>query len=183
MKKEAVVIDTSTFVNPASYKLFAKTPEEAFINIIDLLKRRAKLYMPPSVMEELANFIDYTKIPPSTLTSVSRKPPRKYEIKLPALFIYELIEEIRARVNKGLRVAEKSVRKTKNLDERDIIQSLRQEYRLALREGIIDSKEDADLIILAKELKAKLLTCDKGLIKWAHKLGIECLLPQNIKPL
>jgi predicted DNA-binding protein (UPF0278 family) len=50
-----------------------------------------------------------------------------------------------------------------------------------LREGIIDSKEDVDLILLAKELDALLVTVDHGAITWAEKLGIRWLLPAKFK--
>ena len=58
---------------------------------------------------------------------------------------------------------------------------MRKSYREALREGIIDSKEDVDLILLAKELDALLVTVDHGAIKWAEKLGIRWLLPDKFK--
>ncbi len=66
-------------------------------------------------------------------------------------------------------------------DERQTIQNMRKSYREALREGIIDSKEDVDLILLAKELDALLVTADRGAVKWAEKLGIRWLLPDRFK--
>jgi len=94
---------------------------------------------------------------------------------------YELVEEMRIRINKGLRVAEDAVRSgtQKGMDE--TIKDLRKKYREALREGIIDSKEDVDLIFLSLELKATLVTGDQGLIKWADKLGIEWIVPEKFK--
>ena len=50
-----------------------------------------------------------------------------------------------------------------------------------MREGIIDSKEDVDLLLLAMELDAVLITADQGLIKWADKLGIKWLFPERFK--
>ena len=58
---------------------------------------------------------------------------------------------------------------------------MRKSYREALREGIIDSKEDVDLILLAKELDALLVTVDQGAIKWADKLGVRWLFPDKFK--
>ena len=58
---------------------------------------------------------------------------------------------------------------------------MRKSYREALREGIIDSKEDVDLILLAKELDALLVTVDHGAIAWAEKLGIRWLLPEKFR--
>ena len=89
---------------------------------------------------------------------------------------------MRKRINKGLRIAEKYSRPDlKKKNEEQLIQTLRQEYRTALREGMVDSKEDFDLILLAKELKAYLATYDKGLIKWANKLGISCIGSEELK--
>jgi len=64
-----------------------------------------------------------------------------------------------------------------------LIKTLRNEYRQALREGIIDSKEDFDLLLLSKEIKGMLATSDKGLIKWAFKLGVGCISPEELKEL
>ena len=99
----------------------------------------------------------------------------------PAFLLYELIEDMRERINRGLRVAESAVRGVAKKGEREAIQELRKKYREALREGIIDSKEDVDLILLAKELGAILVTADQGVIKWAEKLGIRWLFPEKFR--
>ena len=88
---------------------------------------------------------------------------------------------MRERVNKGLRIAEKAVRGAEKRKADEIIQDLRRKYREALREGIIDSKEDVDLLLLAMELDALLITADQGLIRWAEKLGIQWLFPEKFK--
>ena len=87
---------------------------------------------------------------------------------------------MRARINKGLRIAEKYSRLNNNEES---IKNLRREYRVALREGVIDSKEDFDLILLAKELDAYLATSDQGLVTWARKLGINCIGAEELKEL
>ena len=187
-KKVSIVLDTSIFVNPDSRFLFGKTPQEAFANFLEELKGKESIscYIPPTVYEELTKFIE--KAPPEgKIKLVERKPPSIYEASIPAMLIYEFIEETRYRVNKGLRIAEKYARKRIKSagqspdQEEETIKKLRQEYRIALREGIIDSKEDFDLVLLAKELKAYLATSDKGLIKWAQKLGITCLAAEALK--
>lgn len=188
-----IILDTSIFVNPDSHHLFGKTPLQALTNFVEKLQEKKDIicYIPPSVYEELMKFME-NKIPHDKLVILNKKPPSSYQTAVPALLVYELIEEIRQRINKGLRVAEKHTRKglktylqeedQKGEDkEKEIIKNLRDEYRRALREGIIDSKEDFDLILLAKELEAKLATSDQGLIKWAQKLGIGCLIPQELK--
>lgn len=178
-----VVLDTSLFVNPDVRASLGATPTEALETFLFLAAQIHILnfYMPPSIFEELLHFIEKDRIPADLLLVLHQKPPKKHELKTPAFLLYELIEDIRERVNKGLRIAEKAIRSTtaKKIDE--IIQDTRKKYREALREGIIDSKEDVDLLLLAMELDALLITADQGLIKWAEKLGIRWLFPEKFK--
>ena len=186
-----IVLDTSIFVNPDSRTYFGDTPKEALSNFLDQLKGKSKIscYIPPSVYEELVKFID--KLPPTQKTIlINKKPPSSYQTPVPAMLVYEFIEEMRLRINKGLRIAEKYTRKglsnpipAKKERNEDLIKRLREEYRTALREGVIDSKEDFDLVLLAKELNAYLATSDLGLVKWAQKLGITCISAQELKEL
>lgn len=191
MKKSArITLDTSIFVNPDSRVYFGQSPEIALKNFLEKLEKQNEIscYMPPSVYEELMKFMENKPSLNETLL-IQKKPPASYEISIPAIFLYEFIEEFRARVNKGLRIAEKYTRQElkikppKEKTEEEIIKRLREEYRVALREGIIDSKEDFDLLLLAKELGAFLATSDNGLIKWAQKLGIPCLSADELKKL
>ena len=188
MKK--IILDTSIFVNPDSRFIFGNTPKEALINFLAQAegKKDISCYIPPSVYEELMKFIG--KLPSTAkITLINKKPPSSYQMPVPAMLVYEFIEEMRLRVNKGLRISEKYTRKslklsgTQDKNEEEIIKTLRQEYRTALREGILDSKQDFDLVLLAKELNAYLATQDAGLIKWAQKLGISCIGAQELKEL
>ena len=180
-----IVLDTSIFVNPDSRLFFGKTPKEALTNFLDILKDKKHLhcYIPPSVYEELISFVE--KLPPTQKTIlINKKPPSSYQSSVPAMLVYEFIEEMRLRVNKGLRIAEKYTRRGLSANrnsEEDLIKVLRQEYRTALREGIIDSKQDFDLVLLAKELNAHLATSDAGLVTWAQKLGITCIDAKELK--
>ncbi len=182
-KKSAVVLDTSLFVNPDVRESFGRTPTEALDNFLLLASQipHLEFYMPPSIFEELLNFIEPEKISGDLLVVLQQKPPKKHELTCPAFLLYELIEDMRERINKGLRVAEKAVRGVSKAGEEDIIKDMRRKYREALREGIIDSKEDVDLILLARELDALLVTADQGIIKWAEKLGIKWLISSKFK--
>lgn len=182
-KKSAVVLDTSLFVNPEVRDHFGRTPTEALEHFLSLAAQIPTLdfYMPPSIFEELINFVEPEKISGDLLVLLHQKPPKKHELMTPAFFLYELIEDIRERINKGLRVAEKAVRSAAKNGEEEIIKDMRRKYREALREGIIDSKEDVDLILLARELDALLVTADQGVIKWAEKLGIQWLVSSKFK--
>ncbi len=180
---DRVVLDTSLFVNPDVRKYLGDTPTEALEGFLFLAAQIPILefYMPPSIFKELLNFIARDRIPGDLLVILHQKPPSSHEMSCPAFLLYELIEDMRERINRGLRVAESAVRGVANKGEREVIQELRKKYREALREGIIDSKEDVDLILLAKELGAILVTADQGVIKWAEKLGIRWLFPEKFR--
>jgi len=62
-----------------------------------------------------------------------------------------------------------------------IVNKLREKYREALRQGIIDSREDVDVLLLAYELDGIIVTADEGLRKWADKVGIKLIDPKNFK--
>jgi len=189
MKKSIkITLDTSIFVNPDSRKFFGTTPDNALKNFLEKLEKQSEIfcYMPPSVYEELMKFMEVKPSLSETLL-IQKRPPASYETPIPSIFLYEFIEEFRMRINKGLRIAEKYARQElkitppKEKTEDEIIKRLREEYRVALREGIIDSKEDFDLLLLTKELGSFLATSDNGLIKWAQKLGIPALSAEELK--
>ncbi|OQX87197.1 MAG: RNA ligase partner protein [Candidatus Omnitrophica bacterium 4484_70.2] len=177
------VLDTSIFVSSQAYVVFGSNPQQAFNNFLDIIStlKNVKFFMPPSVKEELFKFIDEKKCSNKHLKFIEYLPPSKYEIKIPGSLLYLLIEDLRLRINKGLRIAEKSVRGVGRGDkEEEIIKRLRQEYRVALREGIIDSIQDVDLLLLSYQLKATLVSEDKGLLEWSRKLGIESFNTQDL---
>lgn len=182
-RKDKVVLDTSLFVNPEVRHDFGGSPTEALNGFLALAEKIPALefYMPSSILEELLNFVDIQKVSGNFTALIRQKSPSKHELNSPALLLYEFVEEMRDRVNKGMRIAEKAVRNKDGSPEREVIQSMRKNYRDALREGILDSKEDVDLIFLAKELDALLITVDHGAIKWAEKLGVRWLLPTEFK--
>ncbi|WP_297212569.1 MULTISPECIES: RNA ligase partner protein [Thermodesulfovibrio] len=182
-RKRKIVLDTSVFINPDVRKYFGKSPENAIEEFTRLAKENKKFdfYMPSSVFKELLNFIDEKKIPSDFYSILRIKSPNKHRIVCPSIFFYDLVEEIRTRVNKGLRVAENAVKSVSQKGIDETIKDVRKKYREALREGIIDSKEDVDLIFLSFELKGTLVTGDQGLIIWADKLGVEWILPDKFR--
>jgi RNA-free ribonuclease P len=183
LKEESFVIDTSIFTNTDVGIAFGRSPTAAlkgFLKLISKLERPC-FYMPPSIYRELMNFVDVTKIPKDLQVKIFQKPPKKYEMNVPAFLLYELIEDVRHRIDKGLRVAEQAVREVVTDTEPETIANLRKKYRSALREGIIDSKEDVDLILLAKELDGILVTADTGIMTWADKLGIRFIESRNLR--
>lgn len=182
-RKRKLVLDTAVFVNPDVRGVFGKDVEEAISEFIKILKKTENLefYIPSTVFRELMYFVDEKRIPKEFYFFIRIKSPDKNRSVCPVIFFYELVEEMRIRINKGLRVAENAIRSVNEKEVDETIKDLRKKYREALREGIIDSKEDVDLIFLAFELKATLITGDQGLIKWADKLGIEWIVPEKFK--
>ncbi|GJQ49187.1 MAG: RNA ligase partner protein [Candidatus Kuenenia stuttgartiensis] len=180
---EKIIIDTSIFTNPEVYQTFGNDPTDAlrsFLEIISKLKGPT-FYMPQTIYEELLNFVEIKDIQVDLQMLLQQKSPKRYELTVPAFLLYELIEDVRLRIDKGLRVAETAVRETSPDTEPEAIANLRKKYRMALREGIIDSKEDVDLILLAKEMDGIMMTADTGIVKWADKLGIRYIDPRMLR--
>ena len=180
---EQIIIDTSIFTNPEVYQTFGNDPTDAlrsFLEIISKLKGPI-FYMPQTIYEELLNFVEIKDIQVDLQMLLQQKSPKRYELTVPAFLLYELIEDVRLRIDKGLRVAETAVRETSPDTEPEAIANLRKKYRMALREGIIDSKEDVDLILLAKEMDGIMMTADTGIVKWADKLGIRYIDPRMLR--
>ncbi|MDR4498824.1 MAG: RNA ligase partner protein [Candidatus Scalindua sp.] len=182
LKEEIFVIDTSIFTNADVSRSFGKTPTAALKKFLRLINKLEGpyFYMPPSIYNELMNFVEVDKIPKDLQIKILQKPPKKFESSVPSFLLYELIEDVRLRIDKGLRVAEQAVRDTTKVTEPETIANLRKKYRSALREGIIDSKEDVDLILLAKELDGIVVTADTGILTWADKLGIRFIESRNL---
>ena len=135
MKVTKVVLDTSIFVNPDARVFFGKTPYQAFYNFLETVQKKKTLqcYMPPSVYEELMKFVE-KPLPTQKIVVLNKKPPASYQTAIPALLLYEFIEETRNRVNKGLRIAEKYTRKALKIEadpqkDQEIIKGLREEYQ------------------------------------------------------
>lgn len=170
---DSYVLDTSLFVNPDSRRHFGNTVDGAISGFLALAAKQRKLrfYMTPSVQKELKYFAQ--KELPSFKNIIITKSPSLYELKVPAILMYKFIDEIRSRVNAGLRVSEKFVKDEKTpMDEK--LHKLRVQYKEVLREGILDSEEDFEVLMLAKELNAAIMTSDQGLVKAAEELGVRC---------
>ncbi len=167
------VLDTSLFVNPYARKKFGKDPPSAAAGFIrEAKKLDVDFYIPPSVFNELRNFIG--KKSDDLALYVKKRAPNTFSIHLPAAVFYDFRDDVRSRVNKGLRLAE-DFAKDNHPDNDAKLAKLREKYRDSMRTGIIDSKEDLELVLLAKELDATIVTADEGVMKFAHKLGCQTL--------
>ncbi|WP_121013172.1 RNA ligase partner protein [Hydrogenivirga caldilitoris] len=183
---ENFVLDTSVFTNPDVYETFGERDQLGAIeNFIHLaIHSGAKFYMPSSVYDEMLKMLDLGPLSAEFEMVVRIRSPRKYDIRIPSEVLYELIEEVRHRINKGLRIAEEHTKEAGKITEADVgkvINKLREKYRDALRQGIIDSREDVDVLLLAYELDGTVVTADEGLRRWADKVGIKLINPRNFR--
>jgi RNA ligase partner protein len=165
-----IVIDTSTFVNPLTQADFGdgiETAVDTFINISIL--NGINVYIPSSIFRELSHFAPEGALLKLRKTAVIRGPDL-YSMQFPAAIFHTFISDIRVRINKGLRIAEEAIESSKTADN---IRRIRNEYRAAMRSGIIDSVEDLDVVLLAKEIGGTILSADEGILNMADSLGIE----------
>ncbi len=145
-----------------------------------------RFYMPSSVYDELRNMKDLSELAADFESVVRIRSPRKFNLMIPGEVLYEFIEEVRTRIDRGLRIAEELTKmagekgsKPQNVGK--LINRLRDRYREALRQGILDSKEDVDVLLLAYELDGALVSGDEGMCKWADKVGIKIINPRHLK--
>jgi hypothetical protein len=191
--RQRFVLDTSFFLTE-EVRRDDESLEDALVRLLDTiaearLELHISCYVPPSIYEELTTILADREVSEDVLsklnTWVIKKNPARYEVLIPAEIVYGFIEEMSDRVNRGLRVSEKAVRKAEESREEPdhehmsavdrVISDLREEYRRTLRQGVLDSREDFDLLILARELDAGVVTEDQGIINWAEDFGLRYL--------
>ena len=119
-------------------------------------------------------------------------PPLLFIISFPASIFYTLIEDIRGRSYRGLRVGEEEIEqaaagmmKAGELSKMEFqkkvgvqIKGFRDRYRQATRVGFLDSIADLDIIVLAKEINGTVVSTDEGLLKWARLFGVKEMSPE-----
>lgn len=182
------VLDTSVFLTnyirddeslESAVRGLLKTIEEA------TRKEEIEFYMPPSTFSELREILRSSDVDKETMEEleawITKKSPSRYEISVPGEVVANFVEEMRDRVNKGLRDAEKAIRKVEETEEPEkehytsedvVISDLRDKYKETMRKSILDSREDLDMLLLSRELEATLVTEDKGVINWAEDFGV-----------
>jgi RNA ligase partner protein len=183
---ERFILDTSIFTNPDIYTQFAQDAETAVRAFLEMSRRTGvEFFMPTSVYDELRNMKDLDAIAPDFEACIRIRSPRKYDLQIPATIVYELIDEVRKRIDRGLRIAEEHAKLGyeggAKGDVGPVITRLRERYRETLRQGIIDSREDMDVLLLAYELDGVMVCADQGLRTWADKVGIKIIVPKHLK--
>ena len=200
--RQQFVLDTSLFITE-EIRNDDESLDEALRRLLDLiatarLELNMSFYVPPSIHDELTAMLRDRDVSDEVFSSfdtwVIRKSPDRYGVTIPANIVYDFIDEMSDRVDRGLRVSEEAFREVEQLDpaqlatdangdgreefmtEADrILSQMRDKYRRALRRGVLDSREDFDLLILARELDAGVVTEDRGIIAWADEFGLRYL--------
>lgn len=183
---ERFILDTSVFTNPDVYKQFGEEALPAIRVFLDHARKAdAEFFMPLSVYEELQLIKDLDGLAPDFESVVRIRSPRKFNLMIPGDILYEFIEEVRSRIDRGLRIAEEHTKlarlATETTDVGPLINKLRERYRETLRRGILDSREDVDVLLLALELDGILVSGDEGLRKWADKIGIKIINSRHLQ--
>src|SRR6056297_1197444 len=199
LPRQRFVLDTSLFITE-EIRRDDESLEAAVLRLLDLvstarLELNISCYVPPSIHDELGTMLRERNVDDAVFsrldTWVVRKSPDRYGVTIPANIVYNFIDEMSDRVDRGLRVSEEAIREVEQLDPEDltrdsddgereaymteadrVLSNLRDKYRRALRQGVLDSREDFDLLILARELDAGVVTEDRGIISWADEFGL-----------
>lgn len=191
-QKTSFVIDTSTFMSN-ELEIKGDNLDEKINFLLDYMEEAQqekdfKFYMPSTTKEELIEILrkrgdtseDTVK---RVKTTVIRKNPEKFDIKVSGQMLRNFVGEVRERVDKGLRVSEKAVKELENMDEEPekeyytksdvVISDLRDKYKSTMRKEIMDSKEDIDLVLLAKDTNSFVVSEDRGVLNWADEMGLK----------
>jgi len=173
--------------------LGAKT-EDVVVYMTKMAKKLKKdkqtlFYMPPRIVEEFLSFFENKEQPflQEFLGSIQIQSPDINSPTFSAKIFYELIEDVRGRSYRGLRVGEEEIEKGAalmqgkgELSKKDfqivigeVVKKFRDRYRQATRVGFLDSLGDLDVIMLAKELGGVLVSTDEGLLKWGRTFGVK----------
>ncbi|MDH5654310.1 MAG: RNA ligase partner protein [Spirochaetia bacterium] len=179
------VVDTSIFTNPDIFTRFGPDSQEAIQNFLSRVRQtEAEFYMPRSIYEELQKIKDVNSLKAEIESVLLIRSPRRHNIMIPGDILYEFIDEVRSRIDRGLRIAEEHTRiawqSVQTEDMGPLIAKLREKYREALRQGILDSREDADVVMLAYELNGAIISADEGLCKWADRVGLIKIDPAGL---
>ena len=194
---EKYVLDTNLFFNMEPGLELGSNTNEVIKNVLSAIKsikknKNIEFLMPPSVVKEIKSFFDIeTPLLKSLFAEITIKSPNITSTTFPASLFYNLVEEIRERSSRGLDIAEDELYKAvaslapiELTDKKDIqiktgefTKGLRERYRQATRTKFLDSTADLDLIVLAKEEGAYLVSTDEGVVLWGRKFGVKEMDP------
>lgn len=187
------ILDTNFFFNLEIKSGFGKNATEVITNFTELAQKikkakKAEFYMPPRILDEFLTFVEKKDAHiEDFLNLVVIKSPDVSQIAFPAAVFYQLVDEIRDRSYKGLRIAEelvdtgaKKMQGATDLSHMEyqktigeIVTKLRERYRQATRFNFLDSVADLDVIALARELEGVVVSSDEGVLRWGRIFGVK----------
>jgi len=125
LPRQRFVLDTSLFITEEIRRDDDESLEDAVVRLLDLvatarLELNISCYVPPAIHDELATMLRDRDIDEAVFsrldTWVVRKSPDRYGVTIPANIVYNFIDEMSDRVDRGLRVSEKAIREVEQLD-------------------------------------------------------------------
>lgn len=188
------ILDANLFFNMQAGLDLGQTTKDVIVNVTTYAQKLKKnkaadFFMPPRVVDEFLSFFDEEKeeFLKDFLSTIIVKSPSTAELNFPAGLFYKLVDDIRQRSYRGLRIGEEEIEAAGrlmlgggNLNARDfqikigaVVKKYRERYRQATRLGFLDSVADLDLIVLARELDGFLISADEGVLNWGRLFGIK----------
>lgn len=192
MKK--YVLDTNLFFNMEAGLGMGNKTEEVVVNLTKTIKeikkkQEAEFFMPPRIVEEFLSFFEDKEqlFLKDFLSTITVKSPDIGKLNISAQVFYELVNDVRQRSYRGLNIGEEEIERAgkqmlgkKQMAVKDFqigigstIKKFRERYRQATRFGFLDSLADLDIIVLAKEQNAFLVSADEGVLKWGRLFGVK----------
>jgi len=191
---DSYILDTNLFFNMEEGIGLGEKTEEVISNLTKAAKSLKKMhqgifYMPPKIVEEFLSFFENKEqvLLKDFLGEVTIQSPDYHKDTIGADIVYKLVEDIRGRSYRGLRVGEEEIIKAGQLmagkgalSKKDFEMTIgeatrkfRERYRQATRVGFLDSVADLDLIMLAKETSGYIVTTDTGVLYWGRMFGVK----------
>ncbi len=191
---EKFILDTNVFFNMEAGLELGKKTEEVIVGlterIVNLKKnKKAEFFMPPRAVDELLSFFEDKEqaFLKDFLSQITVKSPNSSKTSFSSSVFYKLVEDIRLRSYRGLTVGEEEIVNAARLmsgagdmSKKDfeikigaVVKKFRERYRNATRTGFLDSLTDLDLIVLAIEQDAYLVTTDEGVLAWGRTFGVK----------
>jgi hypothetical protein len=189
------ILDTNLFFNMEAGLGLGHKTEEVLVGLTKTIARlkkskKGEFFMPPRAVDELLSFFENKnqEFLQNFLSTITVKSPDTSKINLPSTVFYKLVSDIRDRSYKGLAVGEEEITNAgrlmmgtdKEAPKKDfeikigaVIKKFRERYRNATRTGFLDSLTDLDLIALAVEQNAYLVTTDEGVLNWGRVFGVK----------
>ncbi len=185
------IIDTNLCFNMEAGMGLGDTTEGIIRTLTDGLKKadgEIEIMMPPRIIDEIKSFFENPEQPflLDFFNSVTIKSPSTANQQFNGEVVASLIEEMRQRAYRGMKAAEEEIIRAADqfmgkevLSKKDfqiatgkIVTKFRERFRTATRTGMIDSLADIDLIMLARETGAILVSSDEGVITWGRRMGV-----------